>query len=158
MVERDAGDLDTLVAAVERRGGGIEPEVEQLRGLLESGLAGPLEFVNLLAFRSAAEYPGGHELAGDGSSGVEAYGRYAAVALEHVARRGGRIVLFNEVDLLLVGSGPGWDQIAIIEYPGVDAFVDMISDPEYVAALVHREAGLERTELLVTRSLLPAEG
>jgi hypothetical protein len=31
----------------------------------------------------------------------------------------------------------------------------MILDPDYVAGLVHREAGLANTVVMVTRSLLP---
>ena len=42
-----------------------------------------------------------------------------------------------------------------MEYPNTDAFLDMIVDPDYVAGLVHRDAGLSETMVLVTRSLLP---
>ena len=49
---------------------------------------GPLQFVNLLAFRDQAVYPEGHELVGSGLTGAEAYGRYGVVALGHVTRRG----------------------------------------------------------------------
>jgi uncharacterized protein (DUF1330 family) len=135
--------------------GGLNPEKEQLRRLIEGGLAGPLQFVNLLAYRETAEYPSDHERAGDGLSGGEAYALYAEVALEQVLKRGGHVVSYAEVELTLVGADDGWDQIAVREYPTVDAFLDMIADPDYQAALVHREAGLARTGLVVTRSLLP---
>ena len=136
--------------------GGLNPDEAQLRALLGSDEPGPLQFVNLLAFRDQAVYPEGHELAGTGLSGVEAYGRYGAVALGHVTRRGGTMTLFTEVRLVLVGRDVPWDQVAIVTYPSIDVFVDMIGDPDYQAALVHRDAGLAETVLLVTRSLLPA--
>lgn len=134
--------------------GGINPDVGQLRDLLGSGEQGPLQFVNLLAYRVHATYPEGHELAAAALTGAEAYGRYGAVALEHVVRRGGSLTLYNDVLGVLIGRTGPWDQIAVMEYPATDAFVDMIRDPAYQAALVHRAAGLEETAVLVSRSLL----
>ena len=98
--------------------------------------------------------PEGHELANAGLSGAEAYGRYGAVALDHVVRRGGTLTLYNDVLQVLIGQTGPWDQIAVMQYPGTDAFVDMIRDPGYQAGLVHRDAGLAETAILVSRSLL----
>ena len=134
--------------------GGINPDEEQLRTLLGSQEVGPLQFVNLLSYHSDARYPEGHELASAGLSGAEAYGRYGAVALDHVVRRGGTLVLYNDVLQVLIGQTAPWDQIAIMQYPGIDAFVDMIRDPDYQAGLVHRDAGLAETAILVSRPLL----
>ena len=134
--------------------GGINPDEGQLRSLLESGEDGPLQFVNLLSYHSDAKYPEGHELAGAGLSGADAYGRYGAVALDHVVRRGGTLILYNDVRQVLIGQTGPWDQIAIMQYPGIDAFVDMIRDPDYQAGLVHRDAGLAETAILVSRPLL----
>ena len=134
--------------------GGINPGEDQLRELLASGEDGPLQFVNLLSYRAAARYPKGHELAGAGLTGAEAYGRYGAVALDHVVRRGGALVLYDDVLQVLIGPTAPWDHIAIMQYPATDAFVDMIRDPEYQVGLVHRHAGLAATTILVSRSLL----
>jgi hypothetical protein len=41
-----------------------------------------------------------------------------------------------------------------MQYPGIDAFIDMVRDPDYQAGLVHRDAGLAETTILVSRSLL----
>ncbi len=134
--------------------GGINPDEGQLRALLASDAGGPLQFVNLLSYRPRAQYPEGHELAAAGLSGAEAYGRYGAVALDHVARRGGLLTLYNDVLQVLIGETRPWDQIAVMQYPDTNAFVDMIRDPDYQAALVHRDAGLAETAILVTRPLL----
>lgn len=150
-------DLDALLAELRRHGsGGINPDAGQIQELLASGLRGPLQFVNLLAFHNVAHYPEGHELAQNGLSGAEAYGLYGMVALEHVTRRGGRLTLFNTVAQVLIGDGAPWHQVAVMEYPSVDAFVDMITDPDYMAGLVHRDAGLAQTVVLVSKSLLAA--
>jgi uncharacterized protein (DUF1330 family) len=148
---------ERLSQATGHIGGGINPDEHQIHRLIEAELVGPLQFVNLLAYRDRATYPEGHERAGDELSGAEAYGLYGQVALEHVTKRGGRLTLYNEADLTLIGDADRrWDQIAIMEYPALDAFLDMIVDPDYVTALVHRQAGLDRTEVIVSRPLLPA--
>ena len=91
---------------------------------------------------------------GAGLSGAEAYGRYGAVALDHVVRRGGMLTLYNDVLQVLIGRTVTWDQIAVMQYPDTDAFVDMIRDPGYQSGLVHRDAGLAETAILVSRPLL----
>ena len=69
-------------------------------------------------------------------------------------RRGGTLTLYNDVLQILIGQTGPWDQIAIMQYPEIDAFVDMIRDPDYQAALVHRDAGLATTAILISRPLL----
>ena len=78
------------------------------------------------------------------------------MALEHVTRRGGRLVSLNSGKQTLVGPEGGWHQVAVMQYPNTDAFLDMLQDPEYIAALVHRYAGLATTALIVTRPIVPA--
>jgi len=147
--------MEALLRQLGARGaGGINPEESQLVALIEAGHGGPLQFVNLLAFRERAIYPAGHELAGAGLSGVDAYSRYGEIALEQVSRRGGKLVLYNNVHQVLIGQTRPWDQILVIEFPGTDAFVDMIRDRDYHASLVHRDAGLAEVVILITRSLL----
>ena len=148
-------DVRALLGDLGQHGfGGLNPDEEQLRSLLHSSEEGPFQFVNLLSYRAHAAYPEGHALASAGLSGAEAYGRYAAVALDQVVRRGGVLTLYNDVLQVLIGETGPWDQIAIMQYPGIDAFVDMIRDPDYQVGLVHRDAGLAETAILVSRSLL----
>jgi uncharacterized protein (DUF1330 family) len=153
---RSRAELEALIEELAGHGlGGLSPSREQLRALLEADRDGPLQFVNLLAYHERARYPAGHELAGRGGSGAEAYARYGAVAVRHVTQRGGRLALMNAVEQALIGAEDGWHQVAIMQYPGTAAFVDMLRDPDYAAALVHRDAGLAQTAVLVTRPLLP---
>ena len=155
MSQRSEQEVAALLGELGSHGfGGINPDEQQLRALLASEEAGPLQFVNLLSYYAQARYPEGHELAGAGGTGAEAYGRYGAVALDHVVRRGGTLTLYNEVLQVLIGQSGPWDQIAVMQYPEIDAFVDMIRDPDYQAALVHREAGLAATAILISRPLV----
>jgi uncharacterized protein (DUF1330 family) len=148
-------DVTALLSELGSHGfGGINPDEQQLRALLGSDAGGPLQFVNLLSYWAEARYPEGHELAGAGLSGADAYGRYGAVALEQVVRRGGQLTLYNDVVQVLIGQTGPWDQIAVMQYPEVATFVDMIRDPDYQAGLVHRDAALAATAILVSRPLL----
>jgi uncharacterized protein (DUF1330 family) len=148
-------DVDALLEELAGHGlGGINPDRAQLRALLEADRDGPLHFVNLLRFHDEARYPEGHGLAGAGLTGERAYARYGEVALEQVVRRGGRLVTFNAVEQTIIGVEGGWHQVATMEYRDTGAFVDMVRDPAYAAALVDRDAGLADTLVLVTRPLL----
>jgi uncharacterized protein (DUF1330 family) len=132
----------------------LEPTEEQMKTLLDGEQKGPFHFVNLLKFKPLASYPSDHPLAGENVSGADAYRTYGAVAHEHVTKRGGRLITLNAVKQQLIGASQDWHQVAIMEYQNVAAFIDMISDPEYQKSLVHRNAGLETTEVFVTRPII----
>lgn len=156
-MKRSAGEIEALIQELAQHGlGGLNPGIEQLRTLLVENRDGPLHFLNLLAFHDTARYPAGHEMAQRNLSGAAAYALYGAVAVRHVMQRGGRLVALNDVVQGLIGGEARWHQIAIIEYPSSDAFIDMLRDPDYAAALVHRDAGLADTVLLISRPLLSA--
>lgn len=131
-----------------------EPNAQQLRALVEGEQKGPFHFLNLLAFKDKAEYPIDHTLAAEELTGSEAYDKYGAVAFEQVVKRGGRLMTLATVEKQLIGSDKHWDRIATMEYQHIDAFIDMIVDPEYRAALPHRDAGLKATEVIVTRPVI----
>jgi uncharacterized protein (DUF1330 family) len=155
VAKRTAGELDGLLEKLASHGlGELNPSAEQLRRLLEADLGGPLQYLNLLAYHDTARYPEGHEMAARQLSGAEAYALYGQVALRHVTRRGGRLALWNDVALSVIGADDGWHHVAIMEYPNAEAFLDMLGDPDYTAGLVHRDAGLARTLVLVTKPLL----
>lgn len=149
----DQTKVDSLIAELGQHGlDKLNPSESQLRNLLANDLGGPLQFINMLAFHDTAQY-------GDNSdaatvSGEEAYNRYGAVAIQHVMERGGTLFAMNTVEQTLIGADDGWQQIIIVQYPNVDAFIDMLCTPSYQAALHHRDAGLKATKLLVSRPLL----
>lgn len=156
-MQRSVAEIDAIVRElVEGRANPLEPSGDQLRELLSLDPAGPLQFLNLLAYHDFARYPAEHPLASERPTGAAAYARYGEVAVRHVAARGGSLVLFNHVVGQVIGAPAHWHQIAVMQYPNVDAFIDMVRDPDYRAALVHRDAGLARTEVHATRPLLAA--
>ena len=52
----------------------------------------------------------------------------------------------------IIGDGdrPWWDAIVVVQYPSPNAFLEMVSDPEYAPLNEHRMAALDRAELIAT--------
>jgi uncharacterized protein (DUF1330 family) len=84
--------------------------------------------------------------------GAREYGAYGDSASKMVKALGGRIIYMGRCDQVLIGDDAAndWDAIAVVEYPNRQAFIDMVSKPDYQKASEHRDAGLERTVLIAT--------
>ena len=96
----------------------------------------PIVMLNLLRFKP------------DG--GQERYGEYGAAVAPLLERAGGRIVFAGDPATALLGDD-SWDLVVLVEYPTRQAFLDMISSPEY------EEIGHLRTEALTRGELHPMD-
>ena len=116
----------------------VDPTAEQLARLAEFPADTPVVMINLLGFKP------------DGGS--ESYARYAAEVQPHLQRVGGRLLYGGGAQQMVIGeqADPWWDAVLAVEYPSVQAFISMVSDPDYQAIHVHRENALERAELIAT--------
>ena len=127
----------------------IHPTEEQMQALMESKVEGSVRMLNLLKFRDRAEYEDGSD--GGCRSGMEAYLRYSAALADGILDSVGATVFYGEP---VVGGFIGeagdsdYDMIAIVNYPSIQAFLDMVGMPAYEEAAKHREAGLERQVLI----------
>ncbi|MEL7281606.1 MAG: DUF1330 domain-containing protein [Pseudomonadota bacterium] len=109
----------------------------------------PIEMLNLVRLRDAAAYPDGHNMAGQGLTGADAYHHYGAGAAPIVARIGASIIWRGAFETTLIGpAGEVWDHAFIARYPTAHAFLEMISDPAYAEAVVHRQAAVETSRLI----------
>ncbi|MDH3705058.1 MAG: DUF1330 domain-containing protein [Acidimicrobiia bacterium] len=141
--------MDETPAELHGGEGGVNPTIESIEALRATHRDGPVHMINLLKFKDVASYPDGHEHAG--STGAEAYNRYGQVAITNVIGLGGRLVLAATFDASVIGDpAEDWDQIAIVEYPDIDAFFALAGTDGYLDATEHRTAGLERTRLIAT--------
>ena len=105
---------------------------------------GPVHMLNLVRLRAEAAYPDGRRATG--AEAYAAYGRESAPVLDRV---GGRIVWRGRPEQVLIGpDDEHWDLCFIAEYPAPDAFATMIKDPEYRAAVVHRQAAVADSRLI----------
>jgi uncharacterized protein (DUF1330 family) len=100
--------------------------------------------VNLLQFR-------------DG--GRESYLHYAAEVVTHLERVGAIVRYTGSSPSQVVGDGerPWWDAILIVEYPSPAAFLDMVSNEEYLKIHEFRANALDRGDLIATSSWTMAE-
>ena len=124
----------------------ITPNAEQFKAYAESDHDGEVVMLNLLKFKARADAGGADE----GSSGSDAYGRYADAVIKMVEARGGKLLWLGRADHVFIGDvdANAWDSVALVSYPNRQAFLDMISTPDYQEAHEHRSAGLEDTVLI----------
>ena len=116
----------------------------------------PIEMLNLVRLRETAAYPEGHALAGKGLSGAEAYASYGRNTAPILARLGGAIVWRGAFQSVLIGpAGEHWDHCFVARYPSAHAFLEMVTDPDYRVAVVHRQAAVRTSRLIRTA---PADG
>jgi uncharacterized protein (DUF1330 family) len=130
----------------------VEPTPDQVEALTASGDADPIVMVNLLRFKERASAPD------EGVSGAEAYARYAAAIPPFLEGVGGRLLAAASCVESIIGPAEAeWDAVALVEYPSRQAFLTMITDPEYLAIHVHREAALADSRLILSAGLVPPE-
>jgi len=113
-------------------------------------MSGPIRMLNLLRFRDTADYSASPDLAPDEPiTGADAYQIYSAHTIPLLTEVGGKAVFMGTGGPLLIGpSDARWDQVLIIEYPDVAAFVAMTQNPGYHAGAGHRTAALADSRLL----------
>jgi uncharacterized protein (DUF1330 family) len=113
----------------------VEPSPEQLaemQAIAGGAHDGPLVMLNLNRYRDPA-----------------AYARYGEVAQRVLDRVGGRVLWHAPVGETVIGEGEErFDDVIAVWYPTAAAFLQLVSDPEILAARQHRLDGLERAALL----------
>lgn len=108
----------------------------------------PFYMINLIRFREHAEYPDGRE---SDLTGEQADAIYASQILPILLDIGARPVFVAGVNLNLVsGDGTAWDQVSVVLYPSRARFFEMLERKDAQAAVVHKEAGVEKTIVLVS--------
>ena len=98
----------------------------------------PVVMINLLRFKRP--------------DGVTHYERYAREVGPHLEAVGARARYAGTAQANVIGEGarPWWDAILVVEYPTPAAFATMVAAEGYAEVHEHREAALERAELIAT--------
>jgi len=114
------------------------PTAEQLTALTSRPADAPVLMVNLLKFET--------------TGGLESYQRYAREVAPHLERVGATLRYAGTAPGVVIGDGerPWWDAILVVEYPTPQAFIDMVTTPDYANVHQHRAAALERGDLIAT--------
>ena len=124
--------------------GHIDPTRERFGAFRALPDDGPVHMLNLVRLRDRAAYPDGRE-----ASGAEAYRSYGLESGPIFRRVGGRIAWTGDFRLMLIGpEDEKWGLCFIAEYPSAAAFVEMVKDPDYQKAVVHRQAAVADSRLI----------
>ena len=111
----------------------------------------PVTMLNLLRFREQAASP--EDSGQPACSGRAAYARYSEIAIRHVKAVGGEPVVMADVLGRFIGpEDEDWDEMLLVRYPSLSAFLDMVGNADYQAGAVHRTAALADARLIVTRT------
>jgi uncharacterized protein (DUF1330 family) len=124
------------------------PDMQKLPGIL-AGLPRqtPIVMINLLKFKPVAQYKDGVA----DYSGRHAYKLYSALALAKLAEIGAEVLFLGEAKgSLIAPPDEDWDEVLLVRYPSVEAFVGMLGAADYRAAVRHRTAAIEDSRLIAT--------
>lgn len=124
----------------------VNPTPEQLQKVLaDTPKDQPVVMLNLLRFRDKANYS-------DESterSGREAYKLYMQEAAACVKAVGAEVIWSgHSVGSLIAPPDESWDQVLLVRYPSIDAFMAMIESPDYKGVVKHRTAAVQDSRLV----------
>lgn len=120
-------------------------ELLNVRGLEAMERDAPVVMVNLMRFRARS-------LDGDGS-GWDAYLRYSALTVPMIQARGGTLLWTGNAKAVALGAEAGnqWDYVALVYYPSVAAFIDMMTSADYeTRSDPHRHNGCAEHVIIAT--------
>jgi hypothetical protein len=128
----------------------LEPTQEAGRALIMRGIVGPVVMLNLLRFRSVADYSATPALgAGRPISGAEAFQRYIEHTLPHLHASGGEVAFLGDGGAWLIGpADERWDMAMIVRQRSIADFMAFAANEAYLAGLGHRMAAVEDSRLL----------
>ena len=98
----------------------IHPSADQIKAFRDMALDGPIVMLNLLRFAP--------------EGGAEAYAGYGEAAGPHLRKSGASIRYLGNVMATVIG-GESWDEVVLVEYPSVAAFLEMTGNPDYPSEL-----------------------
>ncbi|OAF06628.1 hypothetical protein AYJ54_19065 [Bradyrhizobium centrolobii] len=117
-----------------------------IEGLEELDQHAPVVMLNLMRFNERSRD-------GDGS-GWDAYLRYSAITVPMIKGRGGTLLWTGEAKAIALGPHQGneWDFVALVYYPSVAAFLDMMTSQAYeTEADPHRRNACAEHVIIATK-------
>ncbi len=143
----DASNMSVIQDSIRWRGlmesSGLNPD--QVARMVAEPTRGPFYMLNLIRYRELAEYADGRET---NLTGREANALYSPT--EFLAAIGAGPVFYAPVENQVDGSDYLWEDVALVEYPCPAGFFAMITDPDFQARAIHKDAGVEKTIVMVT--------
>ncbi|MBW4933026.1 DUF1330 domain-containing protein [Marinobacter sp. F4206] len=124
----------------------VNPTPEQLQKVLsDTPKDQPVVMLNLLRFRDRANYTD----ESTDRSGREAYKLYMQEAAACVKAVGAEVIWSgHSVGSLIAPPDESWDQVLLVRYPSIDAFMAMIESSDYKGVVKHRTAAVRDSRLV----------
>ena len=128
----------------------FEPTQEAGRQFFSRNIQGPVVMLNLMRFRSVADYSAAPEMApASPISGEAAYKLYMDHTLPFLLKSGGDVLFYGKGGSFLIGpTDEWWDAAMLVRQASLAAFLAFASDREYLLGMAHRTAALEDSRLL----------
>lgn len=128
----------------------IEPTQESGRALVLREIPGEVVMLNLMRFRSVADYAAAPNLAPPTPiSGAEAFQLYIDHTLPYLKESGGDLLFLGHGGPFLIGpQSERWDMAMLVRQRSIASFMSFASHRGYLAGIGHRTAALEDSRLL----------
>ena len=124
----------------------VKPSKDQMDKLMGYPKNTPLVMLNILKFKD--------KTGNENETGKEAYSRYFRNARPFIEQSNAKLIWKGAVATTVIGdSEKEPDMIFLVEYPSVDHFLKMVSDPEYQKIANDRTIALEYGGLIACQSL-----
>ena len=128
----------------------IDVTQEQGRAFFMRGLKGKVTMLNLLRFKTSADYSDFPELAPVSPiSGKEAYNLYMSHTKPHIKAAGSEVLYMGKGGPFLIGpESENWDLVLLVRHESVEKFMAFANDKAYLKTIGHRTAALSNSRLL----------
>lgn len=120
------------------------------KAFYQRGISGEVVMLNLLKFKTIADYSQHPELAAsEAISGTAAYERYMKCTLPLLEKAGSEVLFYGKGGAFLIGpENQQWDAVLLVKHQSVARFMAFAQDPEYLKTAGHRTAALADSRLL----------
>lgn len=128
----------------------LEPKQQSGRAFVMRNMQGEIVMLNLLRFRSIADYSASPELAPENLiSGAEAFDLYIQHTLPFLQESGGDLTFLGSGGNFLIGpEHERWDLAMMVRQSSMQSFLAFAEHKEYLAGIGHRTAAIEDSRLL----------
>ncbi|MEM7323973.1 MAG: DUF1330 domain-containing protein [Actinomycetota bacterium] len=128
----------------------FDPSESNVKRLLARNIEGPVVMLNLVRFKSIADYREYPDIAPDLTvSGREAYDLYMAATLPLLEASGGSLDFVGAGGHCFVGpDDERWDLALLVKQASVESFFQFAENPDFLAGVGHRYAALEDSRIL----------
>lgn len=125
----------------------IHPTAEQLKALIANYPKDQrVVMINILRYKT--------KTGNDAETGEMAYARYGQNVLPFMKKVGARLLWRGDVNATVIGEETGQPQVVLlVEYPSIQNFIDMTTDPAYLEAAKDRTLGLEYGGLMASTTV-----